>query len=399
MASLADVIHREQVTLEGGDVVAVGLPPAPEWIEIVREAWEAGAALFPLDHRLPEPMAAELLRRARPTVIRTADATTRVDGDRADEGDALILHTSGTSDGPKLVRLSRSAVQAAVASSSEALGATRDDAWLCCLPVAHVGGLLVLLRGVLLGGRVQVLPRFDPDAVAASDDASFTSLVPTMLGRLLDAGVDLSRFRAILLGGSALSPGLRARAERAGARVVETYGLTESCGGVVYDGRPLEGTEVRIGRRDDEIELRGPTLMSGYRSGDRGSAMTVDGWLRTGDAGELDARGGLRVLGRLDDVIVTGGEKVSPQEVEAAIVGDPSVREAAVAGRPDPDWGERVVAWVVPADPSDPPALDELREAVAAVLPRHAAPRELRLVERLPRTFSGKVRRAALPGE
>jgi o-succinylbenzoate---CoA ligase len=398
LASLADVTGPEQVSLERGDVVAVRLPPAPEWLGIVREAWDAGAALFPLDHRLPEPMAAELLRRARPTVIRTAEGTTRVDGDRAEQGDALIVHTSGTSNGPRLVRLSRPAVEAAVASSSAALGATGDDAWLCCLPVAHVGGLLVVLRGVLLGARVQVHPRFDPGAVAASVGASFTSLVPTMLGRLLDAGADLARFRAILVGGSGLSPDLRERAERSGARVVETYGLTESCGGVVYDGRPLEGTEVRIGR-DDEIELRGPTLMSGYRSGDGESPPSVDGWLRTGDAGMLDELGRLRVLGRLDDVIVTGGEKVSPQEVEAAILRDPSVREAAVAGHPDPDLGERVVAWVVPADPSRPPALEELRETVAAVLPRHAAPRELRLVERLPRTFSGKVRRAALPRE
>jgi o-succinylbenzoate---CoA ligase len=391
------VSRPEQVPLEHGDVVAVRLPPGPEWLEIVRGVWEAGAALFPLDHRLPAPMAGELLRRARPTLIRDGDGTTRVEGEPADEGDALILHTSGTSDGPKLVRLSRSAVEAAVASSSQALGTTRDDAWLCCLPVAHVGGLLVVLRGVLLGAPVEVHPRFDPDAVAASLDATFTSLVPTMLGRLLDAGIDLARFRAILLGGAALAPGLRGRAERAGARVVETYGLTESCGGIVYDGRPLGGTEVRIGR-DDEVELRGPTLLSGYRSGGE-RPVSRDGWLRTGDAGDLDDRGRLRVLGRLDDVIVTGGEKVSPQEVEAALLAHARVREAAVAGRPDPDWGERVVAWIIPDDPSNPPTLDELCEAVGTVLPRHAAPRELRMVERLPRTFSGKVRRAALPRE
>jgi o-succinylbenzoate---CoA ligase len=389
------VSRPEQVSLERGDVVAVRLPPGPEWLEIVQEAWEAGAALFPLDHRLPEPMAAELLRRARPTVVRAAAGTNRVEGEPTGEGDALILHTSGTSDGPKLVRLSRSAVEAAIATSSAALGATRNDAWLCCLPVAHVGGLLVVLRGVLLGAPVEVHPRFDPDAVAASEGATFTSLVPTMLGRLLDTGVDLSRFRAILLGGSALAPDLRDRADRTGARVVETYGLTESCGGVVYEGRPLEGTEVRIGR-NDEIELRGPTLLSGYRSGGGDPPMTADGWLRTGDAGELDEHAWLRVLGRHDDVIITGGEKVAPDEVEAALLASARVGEAAVAGRPDAEWGEHVVAWVVAEDPSNPPTLDELREAVAAMLPRHAAPRELRVVERLPRTFSGKVRRAAL---
>ena len=396
MASLADVPGPQQVTLEGGDVVAVRLAPGPGWLGIVAEAWEAGAALFPLDHRLPLATAAELLRRARPTLIRDVDGTTRLDGEPAGEDDALILHTSGTSDGPKLVRLSRSAVEAAVTSSSEALGATSEDGWLGCLPVAHVGGLLVVLRGVLLGAPVAVHRRFDPDEIAAADGAAFTSLVPTMLGRLLDAGIDLARFRAILIGGSGLSPELRERAERAGARVVETYGLTESCGGVVYDGRPLEGTEVRVGA-DDEIELRGPTLLSGYRTGDE-PPLSEDGWLRTGDAGELDECGRLRILGRLDDVIVTGGEKVSPGEVEAVVLARARVREVAVAGRPDPDWGERIVAWVVPVDPSNPPTLDELRDAVAGVLPRHAAPRELRVVERLPMTFSGKVRRDALPG-
>jgi O-succinylbenzoic acid--CoA ligase len=242
---------------------------------------------------------------------------------------------------------------------------------------------------------VEVHPRFDADAVAASS-ARFTSLVPTMLARLVDTRVELSTFRAILVGGSRLSLELRERAERVGARVVETYGLTESCGGVVYDGRALEGTEVRIGP-DDEIELRGPTLLSGYRPEGGELPVSADGWLRTGDAGGLDEHGLLRVLGRLDDVIVTGGEKVSPGQVEAALLDRDGVREAAVAGRPDPEWGERVVAWVVPEDASNPPTLGELREALAAVLPRHAAPRELRVVARLPMTFSGKVRRAALP--
>jgi O-succinylbenzoic acid--CoA ligase len=398
LASLADVPGRQQVTLDPGDVVAVRLPPGPEWLEVVTETWEAAATLFPVDHRVPEAMAADLVRRARPTAVRDAAGTKRVDGDPAGEGDALILHTSGTTDGPKLVRLSRSAVEAAVESSSEAISATPRDGWLCCLPVAHVGGLLVVLRGVLLGAPVEVQSGFDPDAVATSAGATFTSLVPTMLRRLLDASVDLGRFHAILVGGSALSPDLRERAQRAGARVVETYGLTESCGGVVHDGLPFERTDVRIGR-DGEIELRGPTLLSGYRSVDGEPPMSEEGWLRTRDAGELDDRGRLRVLGRLDDVIVTGGEKVSPDEVEGALVAHARVRDVAVAGRPDPVWGERVVAWVVPHDPSAPPTLDELREATAAVLPRHAAPRELTLVERLPRTFSGKVRRAALPRE
>lgn len=396
MASLADVFWPAQVPLERGDVLAVRLPPGPEWLDIVREAWEAEAALFPLDHRMPDGMATDLVDRARPTVIRGPTGTRRLDGDPAGAGDALIVHTSGTSNGPKLVRLSRSAVEAAVRSSSMALEATRDDRWLCCLPVAHIGGLLVLLRSVVLGAPATVHATFDPAVVAAERDAiSFTSLVPTMLGRLLDTGVDVARFRAILVGGSALPAAMRESAERAGVRVVETYGLTESCGGIVYDGYPLAGTQVRIGA-GEEIELRGPTLASGDRSGNA-PAISDDGWLRTGDAGAFDERGRLRVLARLDEVIVTGGQKVSPDDVENALLLSGKVREAAVAGRPDADWGERVVAWIVPEDASDPPGLDELRDQVASVLPRYAAPHELRLVERLPRTFSGKVRRAALP--
>ena len=290
------------------------------------------------------------------------------------------------------------AIDAAVASSALALGASDEDRWLCCLPLAHVGGLLVLLRAILLGAPVTIHAGFDADAVAAERDSAFTSLVPTMLGRLVAAGADLSAFRAILVGGAHLSPDLRANAERAGANVIETYGLTETCGGVVYDGVPLPGTEMRI---DPEggIELRGPTLMRGYRFDTEGgaAAFTQDGWLRPGDAGEIDREGRLHVVGRFDDLINTGGEKVWPDEVEAALREHPGVRDVAAGGRFDPEWGQRVAVWVVPADPADPPSLEELRAFAARTLPRYAAPRELTLAERLPRTPSGKLRRAALP--
>jgi o-succinylbenzoate---CoA ligase len=239
---------------------------------------------------------------------------------------------------------------------------------------------------------------FDAAAVAAERGSAFTSLVPTMLGRLVAAGADLSAFRAILVGGAHLSPDLRASAERAGASVVETYGLTETCGGVVYEGEPLPGTQMRIDRQGG-IELRGPTLMRGYRfdPSATGAAFTEDGWLRPADAGEIDGEGRLHVVGRFDDLINTGGEKVWPDEVEAALREHPRVRDVAAVGRPDPEWGQRVAVWVVPADPSDPPSLDELRAFAARTLPRYAAPRELTLAERLPRTASGKLRRAALP--
>ncbi len=285
-----------------------------------------------------------------------------------------------------------------MASSALALEATPHDRWLCCLPLAHVGGLLVLLRGVLLGAPVVVHPNFDPAAVAAEQDVAFTSIVPTMLVRLLDSGADLAGFRSILVGGAHLPLELREHAAAAGAHIVSTYGLTESCGGVVYDGMPLPGTEMRIDE-DGGIELRGPTLMLGYRLDAEGTAraFTPDGWLRPGDAGEIDLEGHLHVIGRIDGLINSGGEKVWPEEVEAVLRSHPRVAEVAIGGRLDPVWGQRVVAWVVPVDAADPPSLEELRAHVATALPRHKAPRELVLVDTLPRTGSGKVRRSALP--
>jgi O-succinylbenzoic acid--CoA ligase len=346
--------------------------------------------------------AERLIRLARPTVL-VADAGGTPEwrrlehGEVVQEGVVLVVHTSGTAGVPKLVQFERSAIDAAVAASALALEATPHDPWLCCLPISHVGGMLVLLRGVLLGAPVAVHTSFDPDLVRAERAAAFVSLVPTMLGRLLDAEVDLERFRAVLVGGAHLSPDLRTRAERAGARVIETYGLTESCGGVVYDGLPLPGVQTRV-NADGGIELRGPTLMTGYRFDAEGTAraFTPDGWLRPGDAGEIDAEGRLHVIGRIDDLINTGGERVWPDEVEGALREHPKVREVGVGARLDAEWGQRVVAFVVPADPADPPTLGELRDLVAGRIGRHKAPRELVLVAELPRTVSGKLRRAAL---
>ncbi len=388
----------EHVSVTRGDVVAASLEPGPAWLDLVAETWAAGAALLPIDHRLAPREARALLERARPTVSVDAVGARRIDGEAADPEIALIVHTSGTAGAPRFVQFDRRAIDAAVASSASALGASDRDRWLCCLPLAHVGGLLVLLRAVLLGAPVTIHPGFDAAAVAAERGSAFTSLVPTMLGRLVAAGTELSAFRAILVGGAPLPPDLRASAERAGASVVETYGLTETCGGVVYDGVPLPGTEMRIDPKGG-IELRGPTLMRGYRidPSATAAAFTEDGWLRPGDAGEIDDEGRLHVVGRFDDLITTGGEKVWPDEVEAALREHPRVRDVAAGGRPDPEWGQRVAVWVVPADPSDPPSLEELRAFAARTLPRHAAPRELTLAERLPRTASGKLRRAALP--
>ncbi len=390
----------ENAKLEPTDLVAVVEPPGPGWLQVIRELWDAGAALLPVDTRLPRGEIDALLARARPTVILGGDGwQRRRDGIATDPGVALVVHTSGTAGTPKLAQFDRASIEAAVDASASTLGAGRNEAWLCCLPPAHVGGLLVLMRGVVLGAPVVILPRFDPGAVAREQDLDYVAVVPTMLSRLSDARVDLSRFRAVLVGGAHLPRELRARAEGSGARIVETYGLTESCGGVVYEGLPLPGVEVRIDPAGG-IELRGPTVMLGYRldaAGTRG-AFTADGWLRTGDAGSFDDRGRLTVLGRIDSLITSGGEKVWPEEVEAALAHHPKVADVAVAARPDPEWGERVVAHVVPSDPDDPPTLQDLRSFLSPRLAKHKAPRELVLVPRLPRTSSGKVRRPAMGG-
>lgn len=399
-ASLSHVAGTGNVRLRRSDVVAVALSPGPTWLDVVPWVWASGAALLPVDHRLPGPARRRLLDRARPTVeLDDGGWSRRRAGVPADEGVVLVVATSGTAGRPKLAQFTQEAVLAAVEASATVLEASPDEPWLSCLPPAHVGGLLVVLRGTILGAPVIMLPRFDVRLVADARDARFTSLVPAMLIRLLDAGVELSNFRRILVGAGGMSAEVRTRVRDAGAPVIQTYGLTESCGGAVYDGFPLPGTRVRIEPARSAIELHGPSLMLGYRFDEPATtrAFTVDGWLRTADAGRLGPDGSLRVLGRLDDLIRTGGEGVWPDEVEEALRDHPKVAEIAVIGRLDTGWGQRVIAFVVPADPSEPPTLQELRDHAIRSLPRHAAPRELVVTPGpLPRSASGKVRRSAL---
>jgi o-succinylbenzoate---CoA ligase len=378
-----------------GDLVAATMPPGPEWVPLLEDLWVAGAAVLPLDPRLTPRERRAILDRALPTVLLDKDGTT-VDtaGRRVDAGTGLVVATSGTAGVAKVVELSRRAVEAAVAGSVRALG--DDGSWLCCLPVAHVGGMLVLLRGLVTGAAVEVHRGFDAAEVAATT-AERISLVPTMLHRLLHVGADLARFRDILVGGAGLGDATAEAARARGANVVTTYGLTETCGGIAYDGLLFDGSAVRLGP-DEELQLAGPTLMEGY-VGDpdaTAAAFTLDGWLRTGDAGEVDAGGRLRVHGRIEGCIRTGAEKVWPQEVEAALREHPKVAEVAVAGRPDPEWGEHVVAFVVPASIEDAPTLEELRDHAAERMARFKAPRELVVLPALPRTPSGKVRRSEL---
>jgi o-succinylbenzoate---CoA ligase len=287
------------------------------------------------------------------------------------------------------VVLTHDAVAASARATSARLGIDPDrDRWLCCLPVAHVGGLSVITRALVTGTGLEVHAGFDAGAVtdAARRGATRVSLVATTLARL-----DTSRFTTVLVGGSAVPPA-------APANAVVTYGMTETGSGVVYDGCPLDGVEVRI--VEGIIEVRGPMLARAYRHPPVGPDAAVEtdprdthGWLSTGDAGEIDPDGRLVVHGRRGDLIITGGENVWPAPVEALLARHPGVSDVLVTARPDPEWGQTVTAVVVAADPSAPPTLAELREHVRNDLPAFCAPRALELVDALPRTALGKLRR------
>ncbi|QXC61677.1 AMP-binding protein [Aquihabitans sp. G128] len=340
----------------------------------------------------PRPGAQQLLAAARPHRVRTAD------GDRpGDPGaptlhhtDALVIATSGTTGAPKLLVHTFDGLTAHARAVHAHLGVDADrDRWLACLPLAHLGGLGVVLRSLLTDTPVDVLPGFDAATVADAPrtlGTTLTSLVPTTLDR-----IDPSPYRWVVLGGSA-DPTVRP------ANVVHTYGLTETGGGIVYGGTPLPGAEVHVAA-DGAISLAGPMLARGRRTRDGTVVSLTDdqGWLATGDLGRWTAAGRLEVDGRADDLIVSGGENVWPATVEAALATHPKVAEVAVQGQPDPEWGQRVAAHVVPTDPADPPTLAELRAHAKATLPAHAAPRALVLSAGLPRTALGKVRRSALP--
>jgi O-succinylbenzoic acid--CoA ligase len=365
-------------------LVAIDLPGGDQFVDALRRIWDDGDAAFPVDRRLPPTARRALLDAIAPDRLIDTDGTHRLAGRSVDDGDALVVGTSGTTGSARGVVLTHTAVQASAHATSTRLGVSADDVWLACLPLSHVGGLSVVTRALTTRTALIVHDGFDADAVAAAARAGATlvSLVPTALRR-----VDSSLFRQIVLGGSRPP-------EQLPDNVVTTYGMTETGSGVVYDGRPLDGVEVRIDEAG-EIHLRCPMLLRCYRDGT--TPLDADGWLHTGDLGHWLPDGRLHVEGRRGDLIITGGENVWPDTVEAALQQHPSVSEVAVAGMDDPEWGQRVVAWVIPASGTTP-TLADLRALVSAQLPTFCAPKELHLVETLPRTALGKVQRHVLQG-
>lgn len=348
----------------------------------MRRAWDDKNKIFPLDRRLPTPARAALLEVVSPTIVADDSGDTRVPGDPVDDGDALVVATSGTTGSPKAAVLTLDAVTASARATSARLGMTADDMWFACLPPAHVGGFSVVARALVTGTRLLTAPKFTPEAYenAARDGATLVSLVATALTR-----VDASLYRTIVLGGS------RPPVNRP-PNCIATYGMTETGSGVVYDGVPLEGVEIDV--RDGIIHLRCPMLLRTYRNA--GSPLDNDGWFRTGDVGSF-VDGHLRVEGREGDMIVTGGEKVWPDDVETVMSRLGGIGDVCVAGISDPEWGEAVHAWIVPAE-AEPPSLDDIRAYVKEHLPVWCAPRAVHLVDEIPRTALGKAIRSALPG-
>lgn len=308
------------------------------------------------------------------------------------EPDDLVITTSGSSGRPKRVVLPRSAVLASAAAALERLALPAGTRWSLRLPAHYVAGVQVIVRALLAGA-----PPLLPEQEQGHDGPLAVSLVATQLRRLRDAEpAVLQGFHTVLLGGGPVDAGTRADVEALGVRVVATYGASETAGGCVYDGRPLEGVGVRLGE-GGRLELSGPTLFSRYDGDpDLTAATLVDGWFRTDDLGRLDVdpeTGSVRVsvLGRADDMVISGGLKIPAPVVERRLREHPAVREAVVLGVSDAEWGQRLVAFVT-GDLS----LAAARDWVGARHPREWAPRQLVALDDLPLLGNGKPDRRAL---
>ncbi|MBG6098871.1 AMP-binding protein [Nocardioides luteus] len=307
-----------------------------------------------------------------------------------------VVETSGSTGTPKRVMLSREAMTASAAASARRVGASGQ--WLLTLPDSYVAGANVIARSLLAGFEPVITAAHESFAKATeamAEGPRFVSMVPTQLHRIVESGGDdlaaLAGFHTLLLGGGPIDPSLRTRAEQAGVDVVATYGSAETCGGCVYDAMPLDGVGIAIGT-DGRVRISGPTLFDGYQDDPVQTAEAlVDGWFLTSDAGTLDEDGRLRILGRLDDMVITGGVKVPAALVARRLREHPAVTAAEALGVPDDEWGQRLVAFVV----GDIDA-GAAREWVAAEHPRSWAPRQVVALDEVPLLGNGKPDRQAL---
>ena len=377
--------------VRGGDRVALALAPGDAFCIALHAVLRLGAIAVPVDVRLSaaerERIAEACVEVVDGPVIATPASGSHL-RDRHDLGAvAVVVHTSGTSGAPRAIELTYGNWLWSALGSAVALGLDPAERWLCALPLAHVGGLSIVLRSAITATTAIVHERFDTERVLyelgrAEGGATMVSLVPTTLQRLLDAGLrEPPALRWALVGGAPVTPALVGRAAAHSVPVATTYGLTESCSQVTTLGAPLFCTDVRLAE-DGEILVSGPTVAPG--------AGPV---LATGDLGAWAADGILYVVGRKSDTIVTGGENVAPTEVEAVLEGHPAVAEAAVHGVPSREWGEAVVATVVVRDDVSE---EDLRAHCAARLASFKVPKAIRFADALPRTRSGKLERGRL---
>jgi o-succinylbenzoate---CoA ligase len=397
-----------------GSRVAIALPAGPGFAQALHACLLLGAVAVPVDLRLAPAEREQIAAGATVLVDRPlAEARSAAGGARGErcgpasthqlEETAVVIHTSGTTAAPRPVALTYGNILWSALGSAVALGRDPEERWLCTMPLSHVGGLSILLRSAIYATTAVVHERFDTERVLEtlhSGEATLVSLVATTLARLLDAGLEHPpALRCALTGGGPVPAALVARAHSAGVPVSLTYGLTESCsqatttpveeivGARASAGTPLFCTRLQIAE-DGEILVAGPTVAP--------ASIAADGWLHTGDLGELDERGRLRVSGRKADTIVSGGENVAPAEVEAVLEAHPRVLEAAVLGRADSQWGEAVTAIVV-ARAGEQLDVDELRAHCAGALAPHKVPKQIVCAsEPLPRTRSGKLLRRQL---
>ncbi len=390
-----------------GTTVALTLPAGVEYAVLLHALMKVGSTAYPLNPRLAPGELERELGQAKPVLVvseRGQLSETEADMPLLGEHDLDSIHcrilTSGTSGEPRPISLTYGNHLWSAVGSAFNLGVDPADRWLCCLPLYHVGGLSILMRSVIYGTGAVVHDGFDPDRIAESlqdDRVTLVSLVPTGLIRLLEADVDLSGPRALLIGGGPVPVDVLEEASGRGATVVQTYGLTEAASQVTTlapgeavrklgsAGRPLLTTHLRI--QDGEILVQGPTVAPGCAD--------EDGWLHTGDVGWIDDEGFLYVEDRLDDLIVTGGENVLPAEVEAALLRHPDVADAAAVPRQDPEWQQAVTAVVVLQDGASP-SEEELRRHCESELAGFKVPKRFEFAAELPRTPSGKLLRRTL---
>ena len=360
------------------ELIAIDLPPGPDFVIALNEIWNNGDAVLPIDQRLPRVARQELLKQLKAKeVITSNNERLHLDNSQlVEDGDALVIATSGSTGTPKGVVHTHESINSAIQITGTRLNCSSDDHWLACLSLGHVGGLSVVLRAMYYKSRLSFVDHINQDSIdmALKSGATMTSLVPTVL-----QSVDVRQFRTVLIGGAQASGALP-------PNVVTTYGLTETMGGVIYNEVPLDQVEIRISA-DTEIQIKSPTLFRCYR----GSTDTkiTSGWFNTGDLGEL-VGGKLKVHGRKDELINTGGYKVWPSSVATSIQEIDQVSDVVVAGTPDDKWGSAVTAWIVLKKPLTTLKLEDVRQHVKTTLPDYCAPQKIYLVAEIPRSALGK---------